>query len=308
MALKSGIGIVTSVILLALLSGCRSDGDNRVFSKVVAAVTGGQQAPVITGSPKTTVAIGEKYTFRPRAHSPENASLKFDIANQPRWSRFDDATGQLAGEPTAADVGTYENVTISVTDGASTESLPAFDIKVVEAAPTPDPTPPTTPPPAWTPEPGPSAGSAFEFTETPEIVFVRGYAETEHMGIFQLDTQNRWTPGDLDNSSGWKPRIQTQLVTESGSLKRCNVRSCHGRPVVRRLGQRLRDSHGVPDRSDAVGPFSVFNVRVLQPTMVWASMPPGASPAWASIRPASRSARCRNSSAPAPRTTRRTCS
>ena len=71
---------MTSVILLALLSGCRSDGDNRVFSKVVAAVTGGQQAPVITGSPKTTVAIGEKYAFRPRAHSPENASLKFDIA------------------------------------------------------------------------------------------------------------------------------------------------------------------------------------------------------------------------------------
>ena len=61
---------------------------------------------------------------------------------------------------------------------------------------------PPVPPPDM-----PSAGGPFRFAEIPEIVFVRGYRETEHLGIFHLDTRNRWTPGDLDNERGWKPRV-----------------------------------------------------------------------------------------------------
>src|SRR5262245_65190712 len=44
----------------------------------------------------------------------------------------------------------------------------------------------------------------FRFAEIPEIVFVRGYAGREQLGIFHIDTGNRWTPGDLDNVTGWK--------------------------------------------------------------------------------------------------------
>src|SRR5262245_33324375 len=63
-----------------------------------------------------------------------------------------------------------------------------------------------------------TGNAVFRFAEVPEIVFVRGFADRERLGIFQIDTGNRWTPGDLENSSGWKPRVATELEIRKGKL------------------------------------------------------------------------------------------
>jgi hypothetical protein len=56
--------------------------------------------------------------------------LSFTVANKPAWATFDASTGQLSGTPAAADVGMASGVEVSVTDGTSVVSLPAFNITV----------------------------------------------------------------------------------------------------------------------------------------------------------------------------------
>jgi hypothetical protein len=105
-------------------------------------------APTISGTPSGSVLEGQAYSFQPSASDPDNDSLTYDVANKPAWATFSTTTGALTGTPSAADVGTYSNVTISVSDGrGGSSTLNAFSISVVDAAPgsaTLTWTPPTT--------------------------------------------------------------------------------------------------------------------------------------------------------------------
>ncbi len=89
-------------------------------------------APTISGTPATSVTVGNSYSFQPTASDPEGATLAFSIANKPGWATFNTTTGRLSGTPTAA--GTTSNIVISVSDGTNSVSLPAFSI-AVNAAP-----------------------------------------------------------------------------------------------------------------------------------------------------------------------------
>ena len=53
-----------------------------------------------------------------------------DPEQAPAWAVFNRTRGQLSDIPTSASVGTYSNIIISVSDGTSTASLPAFSITV----------------------------------------------------------------------------------------------------------------------------------------------------------------------------------
>jgi hypothetical protein len=88
------------------------------------------RAPVISGSPITSINAGAAYSFRPTASDPEGSALTFAIANRPAWASFNTATGQLSGTPSAAQVGSYSNIVISASDGTTSVSLPAFSIAV----------------------------------------------------------------------------------------------------------------------------------------------------------------------------------
>src|SRR5581483_2849230 len=55
----------------------------------------------------------------------------FSIANKPSWATFSTSSGALSGSPTSANVGTYNSILISVSDGVSSASLPSFGISVV---------------------------------------------------------------------------------------------------------------------------------------------------------------------------------
>jgi hypothetical protein len=98
------------------------------FTITVAAVP--NNPPSISGSPTTSVTAGQAYAFQPTASDPDGQTLTFSIVNRPTWATFNAATGRLSGTPTGAQVGTYSGIVISVTDGASSVSLPAFSITV----------------------------------------------------------------------------------------------------------------------------------------------------------------------------------
>jgi hypothetical protein len=116
-------------------------------------------APAITGTPLTAVQASTQYSFTPTASDAQAQPLTFSIANMPAWASFSATTGQLSGVPTAAQVGTYSNIVISVSDGALSASLAAFSI-TVSTAPN---TPPTI---SGTPPTSAVTGSAYSFTPT----------------------------------------------------------------------------------------------------------------------------------------------
>ena len=90
--------------------------------------------PTISGTPPTSVVAGNAYRFTPTTTDPGNAALTFSVKNAPGWATFNTTTGELSGTPTEADVATYSNITISVSNGTTSVSLPAFPIAVTQMA------------------------------------------------------------------------------------------------------------------------------------------------------------------------------
>jgi hypothetical protein len=102
------------------------------FKITVSAATAGPLT--ISGNPPASVNVGATYDFTPSASDPDGQALTFAIQNQPTWASFDTNTGELSGTPTATNVGTSSNITISVSNGTSSASLPTFSITVTEVA------------------------------------------------------------------------------------------------------------------------------------------------------------------------------
>lgn len=93
----------------------------------------GNSAPIISGAPAAATTQGSPYDFLPTASDPDGDALSFTVQNAPPWASFDPKTGELSGSPSAADVGGYSNITISVSDGQLSASLPPFTIQVMQA-------------------------------------------------------------------------------------------------------------------------------------------------------------------------------
>jgi hypothetical protein len=101
------------------------------FTITVSGGSPGNNPPTISGTPPAGATVGSVYTFTPTAADPNGKPLTFSVVNMPPWASFSTATGTLTGAPTAAQVGTYSGIVISVSDGTLSASLPAFSIKVV---------------------------------------------------------------------------------------------------------------------------------------------------------------------------------
>jgi hypothetical protein len=139
---RSHVG-VTKGIVIAVSDGTSSSS----LTPFDITVADSNQPPVISGTPLTSVAVGQAYTFQPTASDPDGQALVFSVVNLPVWASFDAATGRLAGAPTAANIGIFSGIVISVSDGTANAALPAFSITVgggVNHAPVISGTPPTT--------------------------------------------------------------------------------------------------------------------------------------------------------------------
>jgi len=113
--------------------------------------------PTIAGTPAATVTAGQPYSFQPMVTNPGRSTLSFTIVNRPAWGTFSTATGALSGTPTTTNEGTFANILISVSDGHTTASLPAFSIQVQAPAN-------NAPTISGTPAPTVVAGNQYAFT------------------------------------------------------------------------------------------------------------------------------------------------
>jgi hypothetical protein len=110
------------------------------------------------GTPATSATAGQNYTFTPTASDANGDRLTFSAANLPSWATFDTATGTVSGTAAA---GAFRDITISVSDGQATSTLPPFRIDVQAASPTNSP--PTI---SGNPSTLATAGQSYSFRPT----------------------------------------------------------------------------------------------------------------------------------------------
>jgi hypothetical protein len=116
-------------------------------------------APTISCTPPAAATVGAQYSFTPAAADADGNTLTFAIQNAPAWATFGSTTGRLQGTPTAANVGSYPNIVISVSDGSASASLPSFTITVGTK-------PNTAPTISGTPATSVTQGTAYSFRPT----------------------------------------------------------------------------------------------------------------------------------------------
>jgi putative Ig domain-containing protein len=88
-------------------------------------------APTISGAPPRSVIAAHYYAFQPNAGATSGKTLTFAIANKPAWAQFSTTTGRLQGTPLPANIGTFANVSISVSDGTGRATLAPFSLTVL---------------------------------------------------------------------------------------------------------------------------------------------------------------------------------
>ncbi len=216
------------------LSGTPTAGDVGIYNNITITVSDGQDsdslqfslevteqnvAPEIQGTPANVVTAGESYVFVPTATDANGDTLTFAISNRPVWATFNTANGRLSGTPDESQVGNYPGITISVSDGELTASLPAFSIAVETSV-----TPNSVPVISGNPATEVTAGSAYSFTPTASDA--DGDALT-----FSITNQPAWanfntatgqlsgTPGDADVNVYNNIRITVSDGTDTSSLQ-----------------------------------------------------------------------------------------
>ncbi len=103
--------------------------------------------------------MAQKVFVHPAANDADGDTLTFSIANLPGWATFSATTGRLQGTPATANIGTFTNIAITVSDGQLSAQLASFSI-VVNAAANQPPTISGVPPTAVI------VGAGYSFTPT----------------------------------------------------------------------------------------------------------------------------------------------
>uniref|UniRef100_UPI0021CAAF4D putative Ig domain-containing protein n=1 Tax=Parapedobacter soli TaxID=416955 RepID=UPI0021CAAF4D len=183
------VGITTGIVIT--VSDGELDASLAAFDLEVVNVN---DAPTIGGTPATSINQDAAYSFTPTAADIDAGDvLTFSIFNKPDWATFNATTGELSGTPGNDDVGVITGIIISVSDGAASASLPAFDLEVVNVndAPTISGIPATTV----------NQDAAYSFTPTAADI------DADNVLTFSIANKPDWaafntTTGELSGTPG----------------------------------------------------------------------------------------------------------
>ncbi|MCC2606111.1 tandem-95 repeat protein [Planctobacterium marinum] len=125
--LQSDVGVYRNIVISV------SDGQDSVsLASFSVEVLSFNSAPTISGSPITSVANGEQYSFTPSVSDADGDDLVFSVVNKPSWASFNPNSGRLRGTPGTDDVGVFSEIEIKVTDNVNDSvALPKFSIEVI---------------------------------------------------------------------------------------------------------------------------------------------------------------------------------
>jgi len=129
-------GGLSALVMTGLATaGCGGGGGGSSDTSASGNTTTGNSVPTIAGSPSVQAAVGSNYSLTPQAKDDDGDTLAFSIQNKPTWAQFNTTTGALSGTPTVA--ATFADIVISVSDGKTSASMPAFSITVAAAESSP---------------------------------------------------------------------------------------------------------------------------------------------------------------------------
>jgi hypothetical protein len=124
---------VSWIAALLVLTGCSGGHQGpSISTNPLASTAAANGSPTISGQPVTALNAGATYMFLPTASTANGAMPTFAIQNKPSWAIFNTSTGELAGTPGTSEIGSYNGILISVSDGVATAALPAFSISVTQ--------------------------------------------------------------------------------------------------------------------------------------------------------------------------------
>ena len=138
--MRNAVSLIPALLILTGCSSSYQTGQNpstttNPLAPTAAPPTAAASAlPTISGQPVTALNAGTAYAFLPTASDTSGAALTFAIQNKPSWATFNTLTGELAGSPGAANIGSYNGIVISVSDAVATTALPAFSISVTQVS------------------------------------------------------------------------------------------------------------------------------------------------------------------------------
>lgn len=280
---RSGWKENNHLVLVISGSGVRTavsyDGDAASSAVLTVAYSGGadnNRAPTISGTPSSGATEGYAYSFTPTASDPDGDLLVFSIANKPEWATFDVNTGALAGTPVLGYAGSYDNITISVSDGELSDSLEPFSIVVSDSN--------RAPTIAGTPVASVAEGAVYSFTPTASDAdgdsLAFSISNKPAWASFDTSTGNlSGTPGYSDAGTYSTIVISVSDGIASSSLGPFNITVANSNRLPTISGTPAASvaengSYGfTPTASDADGDHLTFSVANL--------------PAWASFNAAS---------------------
>jgi len=139
--MRNAVSLIAVLFIFTGLTGCSGLSQSTSGSTNPSGASGNTNpsaaasaSPTISGQPVTALNAGTAYMFLPTASDPNGATLTFAIRNKPSWATFNASTGELGGNPGASDVGSYNGIQISVSNGVATSALPAFGISVTQSS------------------------------------------------------------------------------------------------------------------------------------------------------------------------------
>ncbi len=115
----------THVVRLRSGSGSEAEEKTLLFQ-----VRNSNRPPQISGRPAAVATVGQTYYFAPATVDPDGGNLRFAARGIPSWADFDPKNGAVSGIPGRQDVGSEEEILITVTDGIETARLPMFTVRV----------------------------------------------------------------------------------------------------------------------------------------------------------------------------------
>jgi len=176
-------GIAWLVLVVLAVAGCRGDGDSSEDPNNGTSAL--NAVPEITGTPAASGEVGRPYAFEPDAFDSDGDVLTFKIANRPDWANFNTETGRLSGTPPVDAATLYRNISVSVSDGNATASLPTFDLEIEGTVGNP-------PSISGTPPRRVVVGHSYDFTA--QATDVDG-----DMLAFSISGQPEWLQFDVDS-------------------------------------------------------------------------------------------------------------
>ena len=233
-------------------------------------------APTLSGTPAASAKEGALYAFEPVAGDADGDALTFSVQNRPAWATFTTSTGLLSGIPPIGSAGTYSNITIAVSDGQSTTSLPPFSISVSPA--------PNQPPSIWGVPPGSvEAGQVYSF---------RPNASDPEGQALRFSVQGLPAWATLDTTTG--TLRGTPLATQAGTYSNIVISVSDGQlsAALAPFSIKVTTSNvpptisGVPSGTATVGQVYSFVPNASDPDGQKLTFAIAGQPAWAQFDPA----------------------